>query len=122
MRVEEKFQSCRASQSLSSVAGATMSPNILIESFIEPIQSAGEEVEGGTISATGSPNRVISKGVLVFWTSSSMARHFALNSEMATLFMTTILDHSPNKWSTRNLFRQGQKKRYGSLCNTASTR
>jgi hypothetical protein len=30
---------------------------------------------------------------LVFWTSSRMARHFALNSDMAISFMTILLYH-----------------------------
>lgn len=40
VRIKEQLQSRSASQSLSSLAGETISPTIFIESFMEPIQSA----------------------------------------------------------------------------------
>src|SRR6266851_9720102 len=45
--------------------------------------------DGGITSATGSPKRVTRIGLRVLRTSSSMPRHLALNSEMATSFMST---------------------------------
>ena len=71
-----------------------MSPRICIESFIDPIQLALWTGVGGVTSATGFPRRVILSGCLVFWTSSSNAKHFALNSEIATSLMVISLDHS----------------------------
>ena len=61
---------------------------------IEAMQSFDLPTVGGTISATGFPNRVIRIGCLVFWTWSRIARHLALNSEIATSFMTNLLSHS----------------------------
>jgi hypothetical protein len=49
--------------------------------------------EGGTTSATGFPNRVIRSGFFVCRTRSSKARHFALNSEMATSSIGNPNDH-----------------------------
>src|ERR1035438_3680962 len=45
--------------------------------------------EGGTTSATDFPKSVIRRGLLVFRTRSSRARHLALNSEMATSSMVS---------------------------------
>src|SRR5947209_19228107 len=100
MCVEYQFQSRSTSQSLSSLAGETISPTISIASFIEPSQSAGGAGDGGTTSATGLPKRVTRMGFLVFCTCSRSARHLALNSEIATSFMTNLLDHSQLYWST----------------------
>src|SRR5207237_8891465 len=86
--IEQESQSRNASQSSGSVAGETMSPRISILSRIEPIQSPdAASGEGGTTSATGLPNRVTLIGRLVLCTCSIIARHLALNSEMATSFM-----------------------------------
>ena len=89
--IEEQFQSRRASMSFSSMTGDTMSPTMSIVSFMEPIQpfSPGSG-DGGTISATGLPQRVIRRGFLVWRTCSSSARHLALNSEMTTYFMDSV--------------------------------
>src|ERR1700688_2190803 len=83
-----------------------MSPLILIEFFIDPIQDERSSTEvGGTTSATGFPKRVTRIGVFVDRTRSSTARHLALNSEMAISCMAflwwsfyhtmvNLLDHS----------------------------
>lgn len=72
-----------------------MSPRILLLPFIEPIQSRLLVGAGGETSAMGRPRRVTRIGCLVFCTSSRMARHLALNSEIAISFKTHTLDHSP---------------------------
>ena len=46
MSIEKEPQSRIASQSVSSLAGETMSPTICIESFMEPIQLAGAGGQG----------------------------------------------------------------------------
>ena len=53
-------------------------------SFMEPIHWPGSmSGEGGTISATALPKRVMRSGFLVRRTRSNRARHLALNSGMA---------------------------------------
>jgi hypothetical protein len=96
--VQQKFQSRSTSQSSSSFAGEMMSPRIFI-SFIEPIQSLLLVGAGGATSAMGRPRRVTRIGCLVFCTSSRIAKHLALNSEIAISLMTYIVDHSPFNWS-----------------------
>src|SRR5215469_9360478 len=98
MGVEEQFQSPKTSQSSGSLAGETISPIISMRPFINPSQSPSPFAVGGTTSATGMPRRVMTRGCLVFPTSSSIERHFALNLEMATCF-TLLLDHGQHKWS-----------------------
>src|SRR5712692_7310199 len=71
-----------------------MSPKISMVSFMEPIQSADVIGEGGTTSATDLPKRVTRIGFLVFCTCSSSARHLALNSEMATSFISGPINHT----------------------------
>src|ERR1017187_5430113 len=76
-----------------------MSPKICIVSFMEPIQAPPPASgEGGTTSATGFPKRVIRSGFLVCRTRSSRARHFALNSEMATSSMGNPSDYYNLPW------------------------
>jgi hypothetical protein len=91
----------RAGQSLSSTAGATMSPTISMVPAIPPSQSPELAVgEGGTTSATGLPNRVTRIGLFVLRTRSSNVKHLALNLEMAISSRESIrtrlgaVDHS----------------------------
>src|SRR6266567_959810 len=97
VRVQENPQSRRTSQSSGSLAGEIMSPRILTSPLIDPIQSLVAVGDGGTTSATGFPRRVTRTACLVFCTSSRIARHFALNSEMAISLMTTKWYHSQIK-------------------------
>src|SRR5580704_3833068 len=84
MGVQQKFQSRRASISSRSMTGETMSPRIWMESRIDPNKAARSTIGTvGTTSATGLPCRVMRMGVLVFSTRSRMAKHLALNSEIA---------------------------------------
>jgi hypothetical protein len=63
---------------------------ILIESFIDPIHFAlSITAAGGTISATGVPERVTRIGVFVYCTRSRIAKQLAWNSEMAISSMIT---------------------------------
>ena len=58
---------------------------------MEPIQPfSPASGDGGTISATGLPKRATRRGLLVWRTCSSSARHLALNSEMMTYFMDSV--------------------------------
>src|SRR6266851_5971585 len=107
MSVQQKPQSRRTSHSPSSVAGEIMSPKISTESFIDPIQADRSCTDdGGITSATGVPWRVMQIGFLVLRTRSSMARHFALNSEIAISSMrppmVIIMDHSHNSGQPLN--------------------
>jgi len=63
-----------------------MSPVISNVSFIEAIQAARSwtSVLEGTTSATSLPWRVMRTGLRVRRTSSSIAKHFALNCEIET--------------------------------------
>src|SRR5579859_3724064 len=102
--IKEQPQSRRASQSVSSITGEIMSPTISAVPAIEPNQSPRSPAgEGGPISATGLPKRVTRIGFLVLRTRSSMARHLALNTDMATSSMTSPLIqrlyHSQSIWS-----------------------
>src|SRR5271154_4574260 len=100
MGVQQKLQSRSASISSRSMTGETMSPSIFIESRIDP-NSAARSATGvvGTTSATGFPWRVMQIGCFVFSTCSRMARHLALNSEMAISFITTLNSHNYRPWS-----------------------
>jgi len=61
-----------------------MSPTICAVPANEPIQPLDfSGADGGTISATGFPNLVTKIGLPVLCTSSSTARHVALNFEIA---------------------------------------
>src|ERR1035437_4091864 len=98
--VKQQSQSRRTSHSSSSVAGETMSPVILIEFFIDPIQALRSSTAvGGTTSATGLPKRVMRMGFLVERTRSITARHLALNSEMAISCTASLCGHSNTLWS-----------------------
>src|SRR5580704_2765837 len=106
MSIEEQFQSRSASMSFSSMTGDTMSPTMSMVFFMEPIQFfCPASGDGGTISATGLPKRVTRRGFFVWRTSSSRARHLALNSEIATSFMDQV-DHKYKPWS--NIVVNGQ--------------
>src|SRR5215470_8032447 len=101
VRVEQKFQSRRASTSSRSITGETMSPRILMEFRMDPNRAARSTTRAaGTTSATGLPWRVMRMGCFVFSTRSRSARHFALNTEMATSCMGVhpdhIIDHGQN--------------------------
>jgi hypothetical protein len=63
--------------------GPLMSPETSRESFMHPSQEVGFAWRGGITSATGCPNRVTRTGAPVRRTSSSTARHVALNLEIA---------------------------------------
>src|SRR5580698_3951399 len=77
-----------ASQSSQLPVGPTISPRIFAVPAIEPnFRPVVLPADGGTTSATGSPNRVTRIGLRVLRTSSRMPRHLALNSEIATSFM-----------------------------------
>jgi hypothetical protein len=67
--------------------------------LIDPSQLfGGGGTEGGTTSATGCPNRVMSTGFLVRRTLSRTARQVALNWEMAMLSMENFLPQNIS-WS-----------------------
>src|SRR5258708_517421 len=72
--------------------GPTMSPTISISPFIQPNQALACVFAGGTISATGLPNRVTRTGLRVRPTSLSTDRHVALNLEIG-ISRISILDH-----------------------------
>jgi hypothetical protein len=98
--VQQQPQSRKTSHSSSSFAGETMSPRISNVPFIDPIQAARFSVAvGGITSATGLPNRVMRTGFFVAQTSSSTARHFALNSEMAISCTIFLYGHFTILWS-----------------------
>src|SRR5277367_4661668 len=100
VRVEEQFHR-PASQSSQLPVGPTISPRIFAVPAIEPnFRPLVLPADGGTTSATGSPKRVTRIGLRVLRTCSSMPRHLALNSEMATSFMATLY-HGQRLWSTR---------------------
>jgi len=89
--IQQEFQRT-ASQSLSSLTGETISPQIFAVPAMDPIQLLGlGGVEGGTTSATGCPKRVINTGFLVRRTLSRTARQVALNSEIAILSIEALL-------------------------------
>ena len=68
-----------------------MSPTVRAVPAIHPSQFDGRlRGEGGTISATGLPKRVIRIGLRVLRTCSSIPRHLALNSDMATSFIVLV--------------------------------
>src|SRR5207248_11060003 len=100
VRIQKNSQSRRTSQSSGSLAGDTISPTIFILPFMNPIQSFGASLgDAGPNSATGLPNLVIRTRCLVFWTSSTMARHLALNSEIAISLMVIRYYHGQKYWS-----------------------
>src|SRR5579862_1529559 len=83
--IEQEFQSLSASIVSGSITGDTMSPMISTLSDMEPIQLLSPaSADAGITSAMALPRRVTRSGVFVLLTCSSSARHFALNSEMAT--------------------------------------
>src|SRR3981189_45482 len=68
-----------------------MSP-IILESFIEPIHAARSTMGvGGMTSATGFPWRVMRMGWRVRGACSRSARHLALNSEMETSVVWSLM-------------------------------
>src|SRR5205809_6933001 len=82
--IQKELQSRKLSISLKSIIGPTISLSKISKlSAVAPRNlrpfRAGD---GGTTSATGLPWRVIKIGFLVLLTSSSRAKHLALNSEM----------------------------------------
>src|SRR6476646_10514600 len=80
--VEEQLH-FRASHSTSVPLGTAMSPAILAVPRIVPSHPGREGPgAGGTMSATGLPNRVTRKGRPVRRTRSSVARQVALNFEI----------------------------------------
>src|SRR5689334_20176301 len=92
MRVQQEFHGFRASISLVSMTGDTMSAVISREPAIEPSQSGScGPFSAGRTSAMGVPRRVTRSGFFVLFTSSSKERHLALNSDTATLCMDFFL-------------------------------
>src|SRR5205807_2380767 len=99
VRVEKEFHELRTFQSFSSLAGETMSPTMRPVPAMEPSHCFFSAFgEGGTTSATGSPNLVTRMGLRVLRTRSRSARQVALNLEMAissiTQVFTIVRDHS----------------------------
>src|SRR5579872_4758018 len=89
--VEKVFHSFQASHSSRLPVGPTMSPKISAVPAMQPSQLCfGFSGDGGSTSATGLPKRVTRMGLRVLRTSSRMPRHLALNSEMATSFMSKL--------------------------------
>src|ERR1041385_5315482 len=86
--VQQQSHQRSASQSLSSLAGETMSPTMRPVPAKEPSQSCDfGSGGGGTTSATGLPKRVIKTGFFVRRTRSTTARQVALNFDMAIFSM-----------------------------------
>src|SRR6267378_7565852 len=82
--IQQQFQFFNASISWISMTGDTTSPVISMLSDIEPNQSRSSMFgDAGITSAIGLPRLVTRSGIFVLSTSSSSARHFALNSEIA---------------------------------------
>src|ERR1035441_8853869 len=75
-----------------------MSPEISTESLAHPSQEDTVSGLAGTTSATGRPNLVTRTGAPVRRTSSSTAKHVALNLEIA-ISCITHLYHGPIPWS-----------------------
>src|SRR5262249_10203686 len=97
VRIEQEPHSRRASHSSGSVAGPMMSPWICTEPFIDASHALRSTLlAGGFTSATGLPCLVTRIGFRVLRTRSKIAKHFALNSEMAICSIGQpdhILDH-----------------------------
>jgi hypothetical protein len=80
-----------------------MSPTIRAVPVMEPSQGLFLAFgEGGTTSATGSPNLVTRFGLRVLRTRSRTAKHVALNLEIAisSMMQPRHLYHSQGPWST----------------------
>src|SRR5258706_10980212 len=78
----------------------TMSPTMRPVPAMHPSRlPLGFSGDGGTTSATGLPKRVTRIDLRVLRTSSKMPRHLALNSEMATSFISCLY-HGQRPWST----------------------
>src|ERR1035438_9851500 len=88
----------RTFQRLNAPAGPVMSPMISIESLAQPSHDAAGFAAAGITSATGRPKRVTLTGAPVRRTSSSTARHVALNLEIAISRIFTLY-HSHRPWS-----------------------
>jgi hypothetical protein len=76
--------------------GPTISPTISIVPAIDPIQFEFRFLGGGEISAIGTPKRVTSTGLPVFWTRFKTDRQVALNFETAIFSMKLFYQ---SKWS-----------------------
>ncbi len=75
--------------------GTTTSPRILTDPAMELSQLLLRGFgAGGTIPATGSPERVTRIGLRALRISAGMPRHLALNSEIATSFMVKVIPWS----------------------------
>ena len=85
-----------------SSAGATMSPWIVTDPFIEPSQRAPGPGVAGTILATGSPRRVTRTGFRVRATRSRIAGQVALNLEISICSMNQSYDGqvSRSEWAS----------------------
>lgn len=83
MSIEQKPHFWSAVERRNAPIGPSISPITSIESFMQPSQEAFCGALGGTISATGFPNRVTLTGAPVRRTSSNTAKHVALNLEIA---------------------------------------
>src|SRR5450631_2245398 len=100
MCVQQEPHSLSTSQSLPPI-GETMSPRISPVPAAEPSQSSRPcSCEGAVTSAIGSPRRVIKMGTPVRRTFSSMERHRALNTEIATFSITSNIYYGQRPWST----------------------
>ena len=87
----------RASHSEASATGATMSPTIRPRPSMHPSQSPGRSGRGGgTICATGLPNRVTNTGLCVLPTRSNTERQVALNLDICISSIPAIITWSNN--------------------------
>src|ERR1019366_3065268 len=71
--------------------GPSISPTIVPVPTAAPTNLRARSGPAGTTSATGFPWRVIRSGWRVLCTSAINPRHLALNSEMETWFIMTIM-------------------------------
>jgi hypothetical protein len=90
MGIEEQSHFFFISQWSNAPTGPTISPVISKVPFIDPSHDAFLGGRDGTTSATGLPKRVIRTGVPVRRTSSTTARHVALNLETAISRMSDL--------------------------------